>query len=92
VEKDFTKILSSESKDSFVTSINDLREKEFSRAKLTEEEALALCNFDRYRLAELNKFKDDSCFHARYRELQVMANLSDYREFLKEKYFFGELL
>jgi hypothetical protein len=26
-------------------------------------------------------------FHKRYQELQVMANLGDFTEFLKEKYF-----
>lgn len=68
-------------------SINDLREKEFNGEKLTQKEKQALMNFDAYRLSELNAQKDDMSFHKRYRELQVMANLGDYEEFLKEKYF-----
>ncbi|MEO6882994.1 MAG: hypothetical protein ABI199_03105 [Bacteroidia bacterium] len=67
-------------------SINDLREKEFSRDSLTLEEKTALRNFDTYRIAELNKQLTDFDFHERYRQLQVMANLSGFEEFLKEKY------
>ena len=68
-------------------SINDLRENEFNDEPLTAKEKQALINFDRYRLAELNSQPDDMAFHKRYRELQVMANMYDYQEFLKEKYF-----
>ncbi len=68
-------------------SINDLRESEFSNEPLTAKEKQALVNFDRYRINELNSQPDDMAFHKRYRELQVMANMYDYEEFLKEKYF-----
>jgi hypothetical protein len=68
-------------------SINDLRDKEFAGIPLTKREKQALANFDAFRLSELNSIKDDMAFHKRYRELQVMANLGDYEEFLKEKYF-----
>jgi len=34
-------------------TINDLRDKEFREERLSEEEGLALINFDRFRLAEL---------------------------------------
>jgi hypothetical protein len=68
-------------------SINDIRDKEFSGEPLTQREKQALHNFDCFRLAELNATKDDMSFHQRYRELQVMANLGDYEEFLKDKYF-----
>ena len=72
--------------------INDLRDKEFSNQKLTDDEMQALLNFDRFRLSELNKVKGDFDFNARYCELQIMANLADFKEFLKEEYFFQELL
>ncbi|TAL57885.1 MAG: hypothetical protein EPN85_13010 [Bacteroidetes bacterium] len=72
--------------------INDLRDKEFQNEKLTDEEIQALLNFDRFRLTELNKVKGDFDFNARYCELQIMANIADYKEFLKEEYFFAELL
>ncbi len=68
-------------------SINDLRDKEFNGELLSKEERQALSNFDKFRLAVLNAQTDDESFHKRYQELQVMANLDDYKEFLKEKYF-----
>ncbi len=73
-------------------TINDLKEKEFRNEKLSEEEEQAILNFDRFRLNELNKINNDFEFNARYCELQIMANLADYKEFLKEEYFFSELL
>ncbi len=67
-----------------VTSINDLRDKEFSGIKLTSEEKFALSNFDKYRINLLNAQEDEEKFHLQYRQLQVIANLSDWQEFLKE--------
>ncbi|MGZ3898950.1 MAG: hypothetical protein ACXVNM_15195 [Bacteroidia bacterium] len=69
-----------------VTSINDLRDKEFSGIKLSAEERFALSNFDRYRLNILNAQEDEQKFHNQYRQLQVIANLTDWREFLKEEF------
>lgn len=68
-------------------SINDLRDKEFNGEPLSSKEKQALVNFDRFRLNVLNAQTDDASFHKRYQELQVMANLDDFQEFLKEKYF-----
>jgi hypothetical protein len=73
-------------------SISDLRDKEFRNEPLSEEESQAILNFDRYCLSELNKLKSDFEFNARYCELQIMSNVADYKEFLKEEYFFSELL
>ncbi len=70
-----------------VPSINDLREREYNGEPLTLTEKQALVNFDRFRLNVLNAQTDDMSFHKRYQELQVMANLGEYQEFLKEKYF-----
>ena len=69
-----------------IVSINDLRYKEFNNIELNEEERVSLRNFDKFRIAELNKITSDEEFHKRYRELQVMANLGDFREFLKDDY------
>lgn len=69
-----------------VESINDLRDKEFSGKKLTADERFALANFDRYRLKILNAQENEEQFHAHYRQLQVISNLGDWREFLKEDY------
>ena len=67
-------------------TINDLREREYSGKSLNKTEKLALSNFDKFRINELNKPMDDITFHKRYSELTVMANLGNYDEFLKEKY------
>jgi hypothetical protein len=67
-------------------SINDLSDKEFSGKQLNDEEKLALSNFEKYRLAKLNAVHDDMAFHELYRQLQVLANLADYKEFLNGEY------
>lgn len=68
-------------------SINDLKDKEYSNVDLMHEERLALKNFDRYRIEQLNYQKSDKAFQSKYLQLQAMANLSPYNEFLKEEYF-----
>lgn len=67
-------------------SINDLRDKEFSGKSLSAEEKFALANFDRYRLNVLNNQENEERFHQHYRQLQVISNLGDWREFLKDEY------
>lgn len=69
-----------------VVSINDLRDKEFSGIKLSSEEKYALSNYDKYRLSILNSQTDEEKFHQHYRQLQVIANLSDWREFLSDDF------
>ena len=66
--------------------INDLRDKEFSGKTLSAEEKYALANFDKYRLNILNAQEDEEQFHLNYRQLQVISNLGDWREFLKDEY------
>jgi hypothetical protein len=68
-------------------SINDLRELEYNNLTLETNQRVALKNFDRFRIAELNKQVSEDRFHNKYMQLQVMANLSPYEEFLKEDYF-----
>jgi len=67
-------------------SINDLRDKEFSGKKLTAEEKYALTNFDKYRLNILNSNENEEQFHLLYRQIQVISNLGDWKEFLKDEY------
>ena len=67
-------------------SINDLRYKEFSGKALSAEEKFALANFDRYRLKILNFQENEEQFHLQYRKIQVISNLGDWREFLKDEY------
>ena len=65
-----------------VLSINDIRDREFNGEHLSTEELTALRNFDRYRIETLNGIHDDKEFHERCRQLQVMANLGDWKDFL----------
>ena len=67
-------------------SINDLRDKEFSGNKLSAEEKRAVKNYDNYRINVLNAQTDEDTFHNTYRQLQVVANLGDWKEFLKPEY------
>ena len=67
-------------------SVNDLRDREFSGQRLSPSEKQALNNFDRYRIKILNSTSDEETFHNNYRQLQVIANLGDWKEFLKEEY------
>ena len=67
-------------------SINDLKEKELSGLSLTWAEKKAIVNYDSFRISELNEQKDEKSFHKKYMQLQVMANLGSYDEFLKDQY------
>lgn len=86
IKNDFITTLLNKKTTGLVVSINDLRDKEFSGIKLTAEERFALSNFDRYRINVLNSQTDEEKFHYQYRQLQVIANLSDWREFLKKDF------
>lgn len=68
-------------------SINDLRDIEYKGIELTPQQRLALKNFDRYRINQLNIQESEQKFHKKYLQLQVMANLTPYEEFLKEEYY-----
>lgn len=63
-------------------SINDLRDREFSGEPLSQDEVLALANFDHYRIEQLNAQTTDMAFHEHYRQLQVLANLANWKDFL----------
>lgn len=67
-------------------SINDLKEKELNGLSLTWEEKKAIVNYDSFRIKSLNEQKEEKAFHQKYMQLQVMANLGPYEEFLKEQY------
>ncbi|MBX3165411.1 MAG: hypothetical protein KF900_13130 [Bacteroidetes bacterium] len=82
VKPDFISVLLNKRSTGFFVSINDLRDKEFSGIQLNPEEQLALNTYDKYRIEVLNAETDEEKFHYRYRQLQVIANLNDWREFL----------
>ncbi len=50
----------------FPTSINDLRDKYYDGAELSEEELLAIQNFDKYRIEYSNSSQNDEEFDKRY--------------------------
>ena len=83
---DFITKLLSKTNTGLITSINDIRDKEFSGVKLSAEERFALSNFDKYRIDVLNSQTEEEKFHYHYRQLQVIANLSDWREFLTKDF------
>lgn len=85
-KSDITKRFFTKSDIGSIESINDLRDKEFSGKSLSAEEKFALANYDKYRLSILNSQENEEQFHYHYRQLQVIANLGDWREFLKEEY------
>jgi hypothetical protein len=67
-------------------SINDLKDKEFAGKELSADEKKALKNYDNYRINLLNSQENEDAFHQTYRQLQVIANLGDWKEFLKSDY------
>jgi hypothetical protein len=85
-QRDFLSSLLKKANNSVVTSINDLRDKEYSGLQLSPEERFALSNFDRYRINVLNAQLEKDKFHYKYRQLQVIANLSDWREFINNEF------
>lgn len=85
-KSDILSVLLNKKSTGLVVSINDLRDKEFSGVKLSQDEKNALSNFDRYRITILNAQSDEQQFHHKYRQIQVIANLSDWREFLSEDF------
>lgn len=85
-QSDFLSSLLKKTNSSVAVSINDLRDKEYSGNRLSPEERFALSNFDRYRITVLNAQQEKEKFHYKYRQLQVIANLSDWREFLKKDF------
>lgn len=86
IKSDFLAKLLNKKSTGLVVSINDLRDKEFSGVKLSAEEKFALSNFDKYRINILNSQTEEEKFHYHYRQLQVIANLSDWQEFLGEEF------
>lgn len=70
------------SKNLFPISINDLRDKYYEGENLSDEELLAIQNYDAYRIEYLNTAENEDDFDKRYRELQIKANLNSFKDFL----------
>ena len=67
-------------------SINDLRDKLDNNLELSKSELTAIQNFEHYQLTVLQQEMSDDEFSKKYQQLQVLANLGSFEEFLKEKY------
>ena len=72
---------------SLVESIGDLKDKKAAGDILSHEEKTAIKNYERYKSNILNAEMDELAFQNKYKQIQVIANLGDWREFLKEEYF-----
>lgn len=80
-------VLHAPDQDTHIITINDLRELEFNRSELlNEEQRTALRSFDAFRLKTLNQIEGEDEFNKVYLQIQVMANLMPYSEFLKTDY------
>ena len=67
-------------------TINDLREIEESGKDMSPQQRLALKNFDRYKFKVLSKIKEEEKFHFEFQQIQNMAKLRNYEDFLKEEF------
>lgn len=67
-------------------TINELKEIESSSSDLTPQQRLAIKNFDRYRFNILTSIKSEELFQREFQRLQVLSNLSNYEDFLKDEY------
>lgn len=69
-------------------SVNDLRDRLDYGQEVSSEELRAIKNFEHYQISVLNQQLSDEDFHKKYKQIQVLANLGSYKEFLKDKYSF----
>lgn len=69
-----------------IISINDLQDRYFNAEQLSLEELRALRNYERYRMKMLLESKNQKKFDRNFTRLQVLSNIADYTEFLKERY------
>lgn len=70
-----------------VITINDLRNYDYNEQPLSHQQRLALKNFERYKVHILDQRLSEAVFNKEYEQIQVMANLFPFKEFLKEQYF-----
>ena len=69
-----------------LTSINDLKELEFTDSGISPQQRLAIKNFNRHRFKVLTAITNEDQFHSAFQQLQVASNLTSFEEYLKEDY------
>lgn len=75
-------ILVTKEKNNLPESINDLLIKDFNEEILSAEEYKALQNYHLFKTKLLSSAKDDDDFADRIKKLRVIANFTNWREFL----------
>lgn len=65
-------------------SINDLLIKDLNDEPLSEQERSALQNYYKFRNQLLSNASDDNDFSNKIKKLRIIANFTDWREFLNE--------
>jgi len=63
-------------------TISDLKEDYFDGFVLSEEQKMALKNFDKLRVSVLSEADNDEDFQLKYFELQMKENTEDYHNFI----------
>jgi len=78
----YQKALSVSQQESLSVSINDLLIKDLNGEVLSEDEAKALSNYIQFRNQLISSAKDDNDFSDKIKKLRVIANFTNWREFL----------
>ena len=76
----------SESKKDWYYDLQIRKDKLDNGVELTLEELTSIKNYEHYQISVLSKEMSDDEFNKKYQQLQVLANLGSFDEFLKEKY------
>ena len=80
----YQKALRSTASQKLPESINDLLIKDLNGLSLSNEENIALQNYYKFRNQLLATAKDDADFTQKIKQLRVIANFTNWKEFLNE--------
>lgn len=69
-----------------LTTINALKQKRNSGEKLSSNQQKALNIFEVYRDQVLSEAESEEDYEQKFKEMNTLANLTSFEEFLKEKY------
>ncbi len=78
----YSKALSFARSNTLPESINDLLIKDLNNEPLSEQEHSALQNYYKFRNQLLSNASDDDDFSNKIKKLRIIANFTDWREFL----------
>jgi len=80
----YQKAISNTTSQKLPESINDLLIKDLNGSSLSNEENTALQNYYKFRNELLAAAKDDTDFAQKIKQLRVIANFTNWKEFLNE--------